>query len=106
MTGQAAELLFPPRILPELGEVRGTAWRDLVTAVQKNGSDSPAETAFVLLMARLCNCSTCCADSYRSAHGCETCSKQALKRFRGPDEELVKMFEAANIEVRAFLHQT
>lgn len=105
MTGPAAELLFPPRVLPELGEARGAAWRDLVTAVQKTRSDSPEETALVLMMARLNNCPACSADSFRSSHGCETCSKQALKRFRGPDEELVKMFEAAQLEVNEYLHQ-
>ncbi len=102
MTGSAAELLFPPRALPELGETRGTAWRDLVAAVQKAGNDSPEETAFVLMMARLNNCAACGIDSYRSTHGCAACSKQALKRFRGPDEELVLLFEAARIEVKEY----
>lgn len=103
MSGPVAELLFPPRVLPKLGEARGTAWRDLVTAVQGSGPNSPAEAAFVLLMARLNNCTACSTDSFRSSHGCEACSKQSLKHFRGPDEDLVKMFDAANMEVLEYL---
>jgi len=103
MTGNASELLFPPRVLSELGEARGDSWQDLITMVQKAGNASPEESAIVLVMARLNNCAACSTDSFRSTHGCEACSKQSLKRFRGPDEELVKLFEAASIEVKDYL---
>jgi len=104
MTGSATDLIFPPRILPELSEARGAEWHNLVSAVLKSGGRSNEETAFVVLMARLNNCAACNTDSFRSSHGCESCSKQALKRFRGTDKELIKMFVVAQSEVIEYLH--
>ncbi len=99
------DLLFPPRVIPSLSGERGAAWRDLVAAVEKSGPDSLEQMAFILMMARLNSCTTCNADSYRAIHGCTTCAKQALKRFRGPDEELTGLFETARAEVVVFLQK-
>jgi hypothetical protein len=78
-------------------------WQELITAVEKTGPDSPDLMAFILMMARLNNCATCNADSYRAIHGCTVCSKQSLKRFHGSDEELTGLFETARSEVSVFL---
>jgi alkylhydroperoxidase family enzyme len=99
------DLLFPPRAIPALREMRGAAWRDLVTGVVEAGSDSPEQMAFILTMARMSNCDTCNADSYRAMHGCTTCAKQSLKRFRGTDEELSGQFQAAKAEVEQYLQK-
>jgi hypothetical protein len=100
------ELLFPPRTIPALADARGPLWRDLVTAAAEQAAASLEQTALTLLMARLNNCAACNADSYRAINGCETCSKQTLKRFRGPDEELLRLYNAARIEVTRFLQKT
>jgi hypothetical protein len=98
------DLIFPPRDIPPLGSERGKLWQELVTAVEETGPDSPEQMAFILMMARLNNCATCNADSYRALHGCTICSKQSLKRFHGSDEELTGLFETARVEVSVFLN--
>jgi hypothetical protein len=105
MPASQTELLFPPYLIAELEELRGTTWRDLVTATAKLADGSPEQTAFVLLMARLANCSTCNANTYRAAQGCVECSKHVLKHFHGSDEDLVSMYETAKSEVKEYLHR-
>jgi len=97
------DLIFPPRAIPTLSSERGSVWLDLVTIAQKSGPDSPERVAFILMMARLNNCATCNADSYRAIHGCSACARQSLKRFHGSDEELAGLFNTAKVEVTSFL---
>jgi hypothetical protein len=97
------DLLFPPRVLPALRDLRGAAWQDLVTSVIDSGPDSSALMAFVLMMARMNNCGTCNADSYRAMNGCTVCAKQSLKRFHESDEMLAKLYELARGEVEQYL---
>ena len=99
------DLIFPLRSIPSLINERGATWRDMVTAVEKTGVDSPEKMAFILMMARLNNCATCNADSYRAINGCTVCSHHSLKRFHGSDEELTSLFEAARIEVGVYLQK-
>ena len=105
MLNMNAELVFPPNIIRDLRDLRGPAWRDLVTATVKKADSSIEQTAFALLMAKLNNCVGCNSDSYRSIQGCSACSQQTLKRFRGSDEELLKLFGSAQIEVTGFFHK-
>jgi hypothetical protein len=97
------DLIFPPRAIAALSDERGPGWSKLVTLAKKSGRDSLEQVAFILMMARLNNCATCNADSYRAIHGCTTCTKQTLKRFHGPDEELTGIYEAAKTEVTTFI---
>jgi hypothetical protein len=99
------DLLFPPRAIPALCDERGAVWRNLVSAVEKSGQDSLDQTAFILMMARMNTCGTCNADSYRAMNGCTTCARQSLKRFHGPDDELVKMFQTAKAEVERYIQK-
>lgn len=99
------DLIFPPRGISPLCKERGTTWQELVAAVEKTGPDSPEQMAFILMMARLNNCATCNADSYRAIHGCTVCAKQSLKRFHDPDEELTRLFETARTEVVMYLQK-
>ena len=105
MFNPETDLLFPPRAIPALSEERNSAWRELVSAVEKSGQDSPDQIAFILMMARMSICATCNADSYRAMNGCATCAKQALKRFHGSDEELVEMFQASKCEVDRYIQK-
>ena len=61
--------------------------------------------AFVAMMVRLNSCATCNADSYRAMQGCTACTKQALKRYRGSDEDLLAMYQAARSEVEQHLQK-
>jgi hypothetical protein len=98
------DLIFPPRSISPLNNERSTAWQELVVAVVNSVPDSPEQMAFILMMARLNNCATCSADSYRAIHGCLVCARQSLKRFHGSDNDLIKLFETARTEVGVFLH--
>ncbi len=99
-----AELIFPPRIIPELMDARGPLWKVLVKTTLKQAASPVMKAAFTLMMARIDNCALCNVDSYRSIQGCLACSKQALKRFRGSDKALMKLYESAKIEVSTFLN--
>jgi hypothetical protein len=100
-----AELVFPPKVISDLRDLRGPAWRDLVTATVKKADTSLEQAAFALMMAKLNNCNACNSDSYRSIQGCSACSQQTLKRFRGSDEELLKLYESAHIEFTGFFRK-
>jgi len=102
MYSTETDLLFPPRAIPGLLDVRGAAWRDLVADVLAVGPDSLKQTAFILMMARISNCITCSADSYRAMNGCITCARQALKRFRGSDDDLIGLFQSAKTEAEKY----
>jgi hypothetical protein len=99
MSNPDTELLFPPRIIPDLEGLRDGPWRSLVRRVAAAPAASPERTAFVLLMARLNNCAACHSGSYRALQGCTYCSRQSILRRKESDEELVRLFEAARGEV-------
>ncbi len=97
------DLIFPPRGISALCSERGKTWQALVAAVEMTGAESPEKMALILMMARLNNCASCNADSYRAIQGCTACAKQSLKRFHGSDEDLAGLFEIARTEVSKFL---
>jgi len=105
MENPDTELIFPPRSISSLCKERDAVWQELVSAVECAAPDSPDQLAFILMMARLSNCATCNADSYRAIHGCTLCARQSLKRFRGSDKDLTRMFKMARVEVGVFLQK-
>lgn len=105
MYNPETDLLFPPRTLPALRDLRGAPWRDLVTLVLEAGPDSREQMAFVLMMARMNNCATCNADSFRAMTGCTACTKQSLKHSHETDQALVALFQAAHAEVDQYLQK-
>jgi hypothetical protein len=105
MYNPETDLLFPPRTLPSLRDLRGDPWRHLVTTVIEAGPDSLEQMAFVLTMARMNSCTTCNADSFRAMTGCTTCTKQSLKRFHDTDDALVVIYQAARNEIGQYLQK-
>jgi len=99
------ELLFPSRIIADLRNHRGKAWRELIDKIKEQDSTSLDRLAFVLMMARLDGCTTCNADSFRAMRGCTHCALQNIRRFRGSDKELVKLFNKARDDLEAFYHR-
>lgn len=93
------EILFPMRVAPELRELRGQAWRELVNQAAAAPDASPQQLAFSLVMIRQCGCLTCHPDSYRAMRGCTLCSIQAVRRFRGDDSDLLRLVREALDEV-------
>ena len=94
-----SNLLFPPRAIPTLRGLRGEAWRNLIDQIMEQEPTSLDRGAFVLMMVRLGGCSTCQADSFRAMRGCIQCSSQTIHRFRGTDEELIKLFNEARSDI-------
>lgn len=89
------ELLFPPRLIPDLKDLRGEKWRVLVEHVAALPESHPDVLAFCLMMIRLNGCLGCVSGSYRFMRGCELCSQQTVARYQGTDEELLEMYERA-----------
>jgi hypothetical protein len=89
------ELLFPPRLIPDLKDLRGEAWRELVEHIASLPETHPDTLAFCLMMIRLNSCLNCVSGSYRFMRGCELCSQQTIARFQGTDEELIELYEQA-----------
>jgi len=105
MYNSDTDLLFPPRVIPDLRLVRGPNWRKLATRVAVTKDNSLERMAFILMMVRLNGCPSCNADSFRAMNGCTSCAKQSLKRFRGSDAELIKLYEEAKTEVARYLEK-
>ena len=105
MYNHDTELLFPPRLLPVLRELRGTDWRQLVDRALSAPESAPERVAMVLMLVRLNGCLSCNADAFRALHGCTQCAQLTLQRFRGTDGELAGLYEEAREEVDRYLHE-
>jgi hypothetical protein len=55
------------------------------------------------MMIKLCKCLRCDLGSYRASLGCCTCAQRAIKGFKGSDRALLRYYERARREVRAYL---
>jgi hypothetical protein len=99
MIERLTELLFPPRLIPDLGGLRGEGWQELVGQVLKSEALSPLRTGFVLLMVSLAGCQSCHMNTFRAQNGCAACARNSLLRFRGSDSDLWQRFTAACREV-------
>jgi hypothetical protein len=89
------ELLFPPHLIPDLKDLRGEEWRELVEHITSLPETHEDTLAFCLMMIRLNACLGCVSGSYRFMRGCELCSQQTISRFQGTDEELIALFHQA-----------
>ncbi|MBI3159856.1 MAG: hypothetical protein HYZ26_09690 [Chloroflexi bacterium] len=105
MYNDDTELLFPSRVIRELREARESGWTELVDRVKETPPDDPEHLAFVLMMVKLNGCTSCNADSFRAMRGCTQCALQNVKRQKGPDSELVKLFDKARKEADKFAPQ-
>lgn len=97
------ELMFPPYVIPMLREQRGPEWKKLVERVLSLEEDHPEVLAFCLMMIRLDGCLDCETDSYRAMRGCETCAVQTLRRHKGNDKDLLKLYKDALRDVQEFV---
>ncbi len=97
-----AEVLFPPRVIAALRNLRGQEWQQLVDQVLCQTTGSEEEQAFCLMMIRLDGCLTCHADSYRAMRGCTLCAQQTIARFKGSDRDLLALYEQARIDLQTW----
>lgn len=105
MYNEDTDVLFPPRVIPYLRNLRGEEWQELVDQVRLLEGNAPDRLAFVLLMVRLGGCTSCQADSYRAMRGCTLCATQTVRRYRGGDQDLLKGFHEAKEEVGRYLRK-
>ncbi|MGF1506383.1 MAG: hypothetical protein ACFB51_14815 [Anaerolineae bacterium] len=97
-----AEILFPPRVIAMLRELRGPDWQTLVDFVDQQPPDSIEKQAFTLMMIRLDGCLTCTPDSFRAMRGCKHCAQQTIIRFKGGDADLIARYEQAKQDMLAW----
>jgi hypothetical protein len=91
------------RVAPQLRDLRGDTWKELVEQAIESPEGSLEQLAFSLLLVRLNGCLTCYADCYRAMRGCTDCAITTVQRFRGEDSELMTMYEDAAVEVKEYL---
>lgn len=103
MYNSDTELIFPMRVIPELVELRGPEWAELVQSTASADADLITRLAFVLMMVRLGGCGTCNADSFRAMRGCTQCAARTIRRFRGSDKDLVELHQQCRKEVDDFV---
>lgn len=98
-----AEILFPSPLISSLREIRGPLWTELVDRVSALPETNPDNLAFVLLIIRLDNCLKCYSGSYKFMRGCEACASQNVMQFKGEDEDLIALYEQAQVDINNYL---
>lgn len=98
MYNSDTEVLFPIRAIPGLKGLRGPKWDQLIDFILSDASENE-KLAFVLMIVRLVGCSGCNSDSFRAMRGCTKCAQQSIRRYRGEDVDLLKLFEKAKLEI-------
>jgi len=103
MIDPQVDLIFPPRIIASLRDLRGETWQALVDQTISPAADMLDQATFVLMMARLAGCINCHSGSHRALRGCQFCAQQAVRRYHGNDQDLLRLFEDARGEVADYL---
>lgn len=98
-----AELLFPPRLIASLRNLRGPEWAALVERVARLPETNPDSLAFSLMMIRLDGCVKCHEGSFKYMRGCQLCATQAVMQFKGTDGDLLTLYQKARRDVDAYL---
>jgi hypothetical protein len=105
MNNPDTELLFPMRAISSLIDIRGDEWQELVNLVDNKDELDLDKLAFSALIIKLAGCLGCSADSFRALRGCTQCSKLVIKRYKGTDGDLLKLYEDSRIEIERFLEK-
>jgi len=105
MQSASIDLLFPSRAIEPLRELRGEKWEKLINNLIELDPMSPDRIAFVLLMVRISGCTTCQSDSFRAMRGCILCSNTTIKRYKGSDQNLLKLYNQAKNDVYTYMKE-
>jgi hypothetical protein len=98
-----AELIFPPRLISSLRDLRGPDWAALVERVGKLPETDPESLAFTMMMIRLDGCVKCHEGSFKYMRGCQLCATQTVMQFKGTDADLLELYTKARRDVNAYL---
>jgi len=102
MNNQDTEIVFPTRIIPALMDVRGSVWEQFIKNILAPEVSETDLTTLTLMITRMASCITCNSDSFRAMRGCTLCARQAIKRFRGSDQDLIRVFHETLEEVEEY----
>ena len=89
------DLLFTPRLIPQLRNLRGEKWSKLIDYLSNLPSTHPDALGFSMMMVELGGCLPCEMDNYRAQRGCAVCARHTIISFKGSDAELLKHYENA-----------
>jgi hypothetical protein len=92
---QKYELIFPPRLIPQLRNLRGKKWMKLIDYLSNLPDTHPDALGFAMMMIQLGRCLHCEMDNYRAQRGCAVCARHAILSFKGDDEDLIAHYEHA-----------
>ncbi len=97
-----SEILFPPRCIEQLGDLRGPQWQDLIRRIGQLPHNHAEVLAFGLMLIRMGSCLTCDLDSYRASLGCCTCARRTVSGYKEDDTSLLAVYNKSLVEVRSF----
>ena len=89
------DLLFTPRLIPQLRNLRGEEWAELIDYLSKLPETHPDALGFSMMMIQLGGCLPCEMDNYRAQRGCALCARQSVLSFKESDHQLIKLYENA-----------
>jgi hypothetical protein len=99
------ETLYPFRVTSHLKKYRSQLWKEIIDQVLDNNTSEEEKIGFSMMMVKLGGCVTCSADSFRAMRGCTHCAGQTVRRFRGTDEEIKKLYLENVAEVKTYLEK-
>jgi hypothetical protein len=95
-----SEILFPSRCIPQLRNLRGEKWAQLIDRLTSLPDPHEEVLGFSLMMIKLGSCLTCDLDSYRASLGCCVCARRTISGYKGSDDDLIGLFREAVAETR------
>ena len=98
-----SEILFPPRCIHQLCDLRGPQWQELLARITLLPNNHEEILALGLMMIKLGSCLTCDLDSYRASLGCCTCARRTISGFKGDDTSLLALYQTALADVQTFV---
>jgi hypothetical protein len=105
MNNPDTELLFPMRVIPQLIDLREQVWKNLVESVVRLPDSETRKIAFSALMVKIAGCTGCNSDSYRAMRGCTQCARVTIKRYKGSDEDLLKLYQENLNEIALYIEK-
>ena len=102
MYNSDTEVLFPLKAVPSLKGIRGPEWDQLVDRILSVDAEDLDRQTFLLMVVRIFSCTGCNSDSFRAMRGCAKCAQQSIRRFRGDDNDLVRLYEKTRIEIQNY----
>jgi hypothetical protein len=99
MLNSETEVVFPLRFAINLKDLKGKKWSELISRISMEDLEFDRRLAFSWMMVQLCNCASCNADSFRAMRGCIQCSSQAIRRFHGNEDDLIRLYEKYSQEI-------